>query len=71
MDINDLLSLLPAAWPPYASFVIIACKLVTVAVRPPNAGSRWVLPYKIVSTIALNIGWAANHFKPGETNKSG
>ncbi|MCX5616979.1 hypothetical protein NQF87_08365 [Bombella sp. TMW 2.2559] len=70
MDINSILDTLPAAWALPASLLIIACNLVTVFVRPPAAGSRWVLPYRLVSTIALNIGWAANHIKPGQTRQN-
>ncbi len=66
MDIDTLLDTLPAAWWPYAASAIVACNLVTVFVRPPAAGSRWVLPYRCISALALNIGWAANHIKPGQ-----
>lgn len=67
MDLDPLLDTLPAAWWPYAAAVIITCNLVTVFIRPPAAGSRWVLPYRVISAVALNIGWAANHVRPGQT----
>ena len=70
MDLDTLLDAIPAAWWPYAATAIVACNLVTVFVRPPAAGSRWVLPYRIISALALNIGWAANHVRPGQ-NKAG
>ena len=70
MDFSDLLNSLPAAWWPYAALLIIACNLVTVFIKPPAAGSRWVLPYRLISTLALNIGWATNHLKPGHTGNA-
>lgn len=70
MELDSFLSAIPATWWPYAALLIIACNLVTVLIRPPGAGSRWVLPYRIISALALNIGWAANHIKPGQ-NKAG
>ena len=70
MDINSILDTLPAAWALPAALLIVACNLVTVFVRPPAAGSLWVMPYRLVSTIALNIGWAANHIKPGQTRQN-
>lgn len=65
MDLDPLLDTLPAAWWPYAASAIVACNLMTVFIRPPAAGSRWVLPYRVISAVALNIGWAANHVRPG------
>lgn len=70
MELDSFLSTIPAAWWPYAATAIVTCNLVTVFVRPPAAGSRWVLPYRCISALALNIGWAANHIKPGQ-NKAG
>lgn len=70
MDFPDLLTALPNSWQGYAAFIIIACNLVTVFIKPPGAGSRWVLPYRVISTLALNIGWAANHLKPGHAGNA-
>ncbi len=67
MDVSTLLTALPDSVQGYAALVIIACNLVTVFIKPPAAGSRWVLPYRLISTLALNIGWAKNHLKPGHS----
>lgn len=67
MDVSTLLTALPDNVQGYAALVIIICNLVTVFIKPPAAGSRWVLPYRLISTLALNIGWAKNHLKPGHS----
>lgn len=67
MDVSTLLTALPDSVQGYVALVIIACNLVTVFIKPPAAGSRWVLPYRLISTLALNIGWAKNHLKPGHS----
>lgn len=70
MDLSDfdpsgLLSMIPARYELYVALLIIFCKLVTVFVKPPASGSRWVGLYMFISLIGLNVGWAANHLKPG------
>lgn len=70
MDLTSFLTSIPAGIQTYAASIIIICNLMTVFIRPPAAGSRWVMPYRIISALALNIGWAANHIKPGQ-NKAG
>lgn len=65
MDATPVLDLLPGNIGLIAACLIILCKLVTVCVRPPDSGSRWRLPYRAISTIALNIGWATNRFQAG------
>lgn len=66
MDATPFLDLLPNNLGLIAACLIIVCKLITVSVRPPASGSRWGLPYRVVSTIALNVGWAANRFQAGK-----
>ena len=70
MDFSDLLTSLPNSWQGYAAFIIITCNLVTVCIRPPAAGSRWILPYRLISALALNIGWATNHIRPGHAGNT-
>lgn len=69
MNISSLLTALPDSVQGYAALIIVACNLVTVCIRPPSAGSRWILPYRLISTLALNIGWATNHLQPGHAEK--
>lgn len=56
------LSLIPGVGPYliYLPILVAACKIVTVVIPPPAAGSRWIVPYNIVSRIALNFGNARN-----------
>lgn len=49
------------------ALIVIACKIVTAAVPPPAATSRWAILYNAVSLVALNIGWAVNRIQPGKT----
>ncbi|MXV36792.1 MULTISPECIES: hypothetical protein [unclassified Saccharibacter] len=65
MDITSFLDLLPNNIGLIVTGVIIACKLITISVRPPASNSRWELIYRAVSTVALNIGWATNRFQAG------
>lgn len=67
MDISALLPLIPAAYAAYVAAFIVVCKLITVFWQPPEAASKWAVIYKIVSTIALNVGWAQNRLRPGVT----
>lgn len=69
MNLTSFLTSIPTGLQTYAASVIIICNLVTVFIRPPVAGSRWVLPYRIISALALNIGWARNHLQPGQPEK--
>lgn len=53
---------------PYLPFVVgffVCCKVLTMAVPPPVAGSRFVTAYKIVSVLAGNVGFARNATPPG------
>ena len=53
---------------PYLPWVVgffVVCKLFTMFVPPPVAGSRFVTAYKVVSIIAGNIGFARNATPPG------
>ncbi|OAG75340.1 hypothetical protein Amal_03489 [Acetobacter malorum] len=56
-----LFSAIPEPWSSVISGVIIICGGVTAAIQPPQAGSKWMFPYQVVSVIGLNIGWAVNH----------
>ena len=62
-----LLSAIPGVGPYiiYLPVLFALCKAITVFVPPPVAGSRWVVPYEIISRIALNRGYAANATVPG------
>lgn len=61
------LALIPGVGPylMYLPLLIAVCKIVTVAVPPPGAGSRWLGIYKLVSAIALNFGYASNAVPAG------
>lgn len=67
MDLSTLLALVPPAYGIYAAALIIACKIATVFWQPPALTSKWTPVYRIVSAIALNVGWAANLIQPGKT----
>ena len=67
MDPSLLLAALPAQYTLCTALLVIGCKVVTVFVRPPAKSSSWAVPYEIISTIALNIGWAANRLQVGRT----
>lgn len=56
-----LFSAIPEPWSTVISCVIIACGGIAAAVPAPPAGSKWIAPYKLVSVIGLNFGWAVNH----------
>jgi len=62
-----LLNAVPARFVLPVALFVIACKAVTVFVRPPPATSKWAKPFQIVSMIALNVGWAANRLQVGKT----
>lgn len=62
-----ILNAIPAQFALPAALLVIACKLVTVFVRPPAATSVWAIPFQIVTMIGLNIGWAANRLQVGKT----
>lgn len=69
MEPTDILSygmsLLPVNWKWIILPVWFACFLITIFVKPPQAGSRWILIYRIVSGAAMNFGWAKNAIQPG------
>lgn len=56
-----LFSAIPEPWSSVVSYAIITCAVVAVSVRPPPASSRWTIPYKLIATLGMNFGWAANH----------
>ena len=64
-----VLNILPEPYGSIISYVIIACGAIQAAVPAPPAGSYWVLPYRAMSVVALNIGWAINHVA-GRVNAS-
>ncbi|AQS87696.1 hypothetical protein AA101099_2638 [Neoasaia chiangmaiensis NBRC 101099] len=67
MDLSTILAGIPARYELYAALLIIACKVVTIFVRPPDATSRYAPLFRIVSLLAMNIGWAANRLQVGQT----
>mgnify|MGYP003364976271 CR=1 FL=1 len=56
-----LFSAIPEPWSSVVASVIIVCGGIAAAVPAPPVGSKWTLPYKLVSAIGLNFGWAVNH----------
>lgn len=56
-----VLGALPEPYGTIVSCLIITCGAIQVAVPAPPVGSKWVVPYKILSVIGLNVGWAVNH----------
>ncbi|KON65740.1 hypothetical protein KOEU_04270 [Komagataeibacter europaeus] len=62
-----VLDAVPAQYTLYAAVFVLACSAVSALVPPPHAGSRWAVAYQVITTIGLNIGWAENHFKPGQS----
>ena len=56
-----LFSAIPEPWSSVVSYAIITCAVVTAAVQPPPAGSKWTIPYKLIATVGMNFGWAVNH----------
>lgn len=67
MDLSMLLACLPSDYGLYAALLIVICKVITSAVQPPGAGSRWARPYQLINMMALNIGWATNRLQVGRT----
>ncbi|MDT8872287.1 hypothetical protein RAA17_16560 [Komagataeibacter rhaeticus] len=62
-----LLNEVPEQYTFYVSVFIILCSIASALLPPPHAGSRWVVAWQVITTISLNIGWAENHFKPGQS----
>jgi len=62
-----LLTEVPEQYAFYVALFIIACGAVAAMVPPPHVGSKWAVAYQLMTTIGLNIGWAENHFKPGQS----
>ncbi|GCE89363.1 hypothetical protein MSKU15_0964 [Komagataeibacter diospyri] len=62
-----LLNEVPEQYTFYACVFVISCSVASALITPPHAGSRWVPAYQLITTIGLNIGWAENHFKPGQS----
>ncbi|KFL87880.1 hypothetical protein AmDm5_1882 [Acetobacter malorum] len=56
-----LFSAIPEPWSTVVASVVFVCAGIAAAVPAPPVGSKWTLPYKLVSLIGINIGWAANH----------
>ncbi|GAJ29087.1 hypothetical protein [Acidomonas methanolica] len=67
MDISTLLAAIPAQFTLYPALLIIACKIVTIFVRPPASTSRWAKIFALVNMLALNIGWATNRLQIDRT----
>jgi hypothetical protein len=49
----------------YLPILFAVCKLATVFVPPPPAGSRWIGFYNLISSIGLNRGYARNAVPAG------
>lgn len=47
------------------TFLIAAAALATRFWKPPAAGSRLALVYKLVSALAQSKGWNTNAYQPG------
>ncbi|MCE2563401.1 hypothetical protein [Komagataeibacter sp. FNDCF1] len=62
-----LLNKVPEQYTLYAAVFVFACSAASALIPPPSAHSRWAVAYQIMTTIGLNIGWAENHFKPGQS----
>ncbi len=70
MDFSSILSALPNNVQGYAALLIIACAALSTIIRPPAAGSRWTIPYRLMNILAFNIGWAANHLPNNRAKNS-
>lgn len=64
-----VLSAIPEPWSTIVASVVIVCGGVAAAVPPPAQGSKWMIPYKIISFAGINFGWAINHIS-GRVNAS-
>ncbi|GBQ58844.1 hypothetical protein CFR76_04575 [Komagataeibacter swingsii] len=62
-----LLNEVPEQYTFYAAVLVLSCSIASALVTPPHAGSGWAVAYQVITTIGLNIGWAENHFKPGQS----
>ncbi|MBE7729414.1 hypothetical protein [Komagataeibacter sp. FXV3] len=62
-----LLNEVPEQYTLYAAVFVFACSAASATIPPPHAGSRWAVAYQVMTAIGLNIGWAENHFKPGQS----
>ncbi|GBD55724.1 hypothetical protein [Gluconobacter wancherniae] len=67
MDLSGFLNEIPARYELWVALFIIACKLITVFVRPPKDSSCLAAAFQFVSLIGLNVGWAANRLEAGRT----
>ncbi|PYD48387.1 hypothetical protein [Novacetimonas pomaceti] len=61
-----LLAEVPEEHALYGSAFILVCAAVAAMIPSPHAVSRWVVAYQARTDIGLNVGWAENHFKPGQ-----
>ncbi|RBM07797.1 hypothetical protein [Novacetimonas cocois] len=62
-----LLAEVPGQYALYVSVFVLACGAASAMIPPPHAGSRWAVAYQVMAAIGLNVGWAENHFKPGQS----
>ena len=69
-----LLSAVPEAWRPYlggayvlVSGVLLVAMQLRKLIPPPPVGSRWVIPYRIMSALAGASRWAAPIYDVGMT----
>ncbi|MBF0562333.1 MAG: hypothetical protein HQL37_09985 [Alphaproteobacteria bacterium] len=63
MNTDTITALWSAAWPAITAIVAGASALDAVLPQPA-AGSHWLLPRKILSFIAANVGQASNGAQP-------
>nr|WP_298797546.1 hypothetical protein [uncultured Acetobacter sp.] len=56
-----VMGFIPEAWDHLICILIIVCGAVGTVIPVPQAGSAWMVAYKIISVAGLNFGWAANH----------
>ncbi|NHN85819.1 hypothetical protein GOB93_14375 [Acetobacter musti] len=65
--IAALLGTVPAQYAIYPAAVIILCNVLSASIQPPPPSSRWSLPYKAMTVLGMNIGWAVNRIQVGVT----
>lgn len=62
-----LLNGIPAPYSLWLAGIIVLAVCMRASIQPPPAGSRWAVPYQILSILAGQIGWAVGRFSVGVT----
>lgn len=70
MDLSTLLNLLPEREALVMAVIIALSSITAKFVPPPRAGSLWCIPYKMLTILACNTGWATNYFQHNRTPPS-